>query len=223
MDGNRRWARQQGLAAAFMGHTQGVEALKTAVQFCLKKDIRYLTVYTLSLENLNKRSAEEKKHIFGLLLKVLTNDQDELVKNQIRVQFIGERSTFPASLIPAIENIEKVTAPLHKLTLSILLCYGSQQELVSAARLLAEQAVQGNIKPGDINEETMNAALWTAGMPSPELIIRTGGAQRLSNFLLFQAAYSELIFLDCYWPEMTEAILEDCLVDYAGRQKNFGK
>lgn len=222
MDGNRRWAKKQGLAVAFTGHDKGTETVKTAIEFCLKKKIRYLSLYTLSLENL-KRSPEEKEHLYKLLIDSFERDWLELEKHQIRVRFIGDTSLFPAHVLPVIEKVERDSAHHDALHLNLLFCYGAQQEVTDAVRRLALQVSQGTLDPNSITEQTINDALWTSGMPDPDLIIRTGGAHRLSNFLLFQSAYAELAFLDCYWPEITEGDLGQCYDNFEKTQRNFGK
>jgi undecaprenyl diphosphate synthase len=219
-DGNRRWAKKNKLAAV-MGHRSGMDAVKHAISMCLENGIKYLSLYTFSLENFN-RSDEEKRYLFNLLAEGFSAQLPELIENGIKVKFIGDASYFPEVLKKTIKNIEQETKHLDALQLNLLFCYGGRGEMVSAFKLLAEQVKQGTIQADDITEETIRSALWTSGIPDPELVIRTGGNIRLSNLLLFQSAYSELMFLDCFWPEITKERLQQCVNDFKNVQRNFG-
>lgn len=222
MDGNRRWAKSRKLKAVTLGHRKGVDTVKTAISFCLKKGIKYLSLYVFSIENFN-RPEEEKKYIFNLLVEVLKDGIADFIKQEIRVRFLGERDLFPASVLPTIKKTEEKTKDLDKLHLSFLFCYGAKQEVVYAAKSLAKKVKDGFLNFDDIDENMVQQELWTSELPNPDLIVRTSGISRLSNFLLFQAAYSELMFLDCYWPEINEVRLQQCVDNFYKVQRNFGK
>lgn len=220
MDGNRRWAKSAGFAA-MQGHKQGKEAAKLAIEFCIKRGIKYLSLYTFSLENFS-RSVIEQEVIFSILVDSITHGLDEFIDQGVRIAFVGDRSKFPEHLRQAIIDAELKTKSLTELQLNILFCYGGQQELVHAVKGIATKVAAGELAVSDINQDTISDALWTAGVPNPDLIVRTSGVNRLSNFLLYQAAYSELAFLDCHWPEITEAHLQKCVDDFARSNRNFG-
>jgi undecaprenyl diphosphate synthase len=220
-DGNRRWALQNKLES-FFGHKQGMEHVRSAIKVCIKKGIKYLSFYTFSLENF-KRSDQEKNYLFNLLADGMTKELPDLIKNGIRVRFIGDRSSFPQQIQSVIHDVEHKTEHLQTLNLNLLFCYGSTAEITQAVKLIAQKVKDGLLAVDDINEHTIHDALWTAGMPDPDLIIRTGGLSRLSNFLLYQAAYSEFSFLDCYWPDITEEKLELCLDRFNQTKRNFGQ
>ncbi len=220
-DGNRRWAKKNKLKS-IMGHRTGMEAFKKTIKFCLKKGINYLSFYTFSLENFN-RPEEEKKYLFKLLMDQSIKQLPELKKQGVRVRFIGDRNYFPHEMLSSIKQIEDETKDNNKLNLNLLFCYGGQREIVHVVKDLAKKVKAGVIDLEDINEEKIKGSLWTAGMPDPELIIRTSKRARLSNFLLYQAAYSEFMFLDIFWPEITDDHLQKCLDDFDGIQRNFGK
>ncbi len=220
-DGNRRWAKKNKLKS-IMGHKTGMDVFKKTIKFCLKKGIEYLSFYTFSLENFN-RPEEEKKYLFKLLMDQSMKQLSELKEQGVRVRFIGDRDYFPKDIIPAINRMEEETKDNNKLNLNLLFCYGARREIVHVVKDLAKQVKAGVLNLEDINEEKIKDSLWTAGMPDPELIIRTSKRARLSNFLLYQSAYSEFMFLDIFWPEITEDHLQKCLDDFEGIQRNFGK
>jgi len=220
MDGNRRWAREKKLEAVMMGHRKGIESIKTAVRFCLKNKIKYLSLYTFSLENL-KRKEIEKNYLFNLFnqsKKELTN----LVNEGVRVRFIGDKSLFPGVILSTIDEVEAATQKCDKMNLNFLFCYGSQQEMVDAAKKVATKVGKGELSVDDITLDSFRNEMWLGNIPEPEMIIRTGKVARLSNFLLFQAAYSELMFLDCYWPEISESKLQECMDRFYEAKRNFG-
>ncbi len=219
-DGNRRWAKSHKLQS-FIGHKKGMDAFDVAIKFCIKNSIKYLSVYTFSLENFN-RPETEKKYLFDLIIKHATDKLQSFIKNEIKVRFIGDKSYFPEHVRPAIEKLENETKHLNKLNLNLLFCYGGKSELVQAAKNLALKVKAGVLAPEEIDEQEISNSLWTNGIPDPDLIIRTSKRCRLSNFLLYQAAYSEFIFLDCFWPEITEQHLDKCLDDFNQVQRNFG-
>jgi len=220
-DGNRRWAKKNKLKS-FLGHKTGLEAFRSAIKFCLKNEIKYLSFYTFSLENF-KRPDEEISYLFNLLIDEFYKQLPDLVKQEIKIRFIGDKNYFPEKVVPYIEKIEEQTKNLGRLNLNLLFCYGAKGELVFAAKSLAQKVKNGELNIEDINEERLSNSLWTAGIPDPDLIIRTSGIFRLSNFLLYQAAYSEFIFLDCFWPEVTEDHLQKCLNNFKEIQRNFGR
>jgi len=222
MDGNRRWAMQQGLMS-FLGHRKGFDAVKRVIDFCLEKEISYLSLYAFSLENLQKRSQEEQRYLFEGLAQEALQDLEMLKRKNICIRFIGDRTLFPASVRPVCEKIEYETASGTALQVNFLLCYGAQQEIADAAKRIAIEVAQGNVLPQDITAEFFEKFLWTSGIPSPDLIIRTGGDVRLSNFLLFQCAYSELFFSDTLWPDISSTELESALIYFDKCRKNFGK
>lgn len=220
-DGNRRWAAKNKLKSIF-GHKKGLDAVKVAIKVCIKNKIKYLSIYTFSLENFN-RSEEEKSYLFNLLNNELVAQLQNFKKEGIRIRFIGDKNYFPVNVRQTIQKAEQETKDLDKLHLNLLFCYGSKNEIVHAAKSLAQKVKSGEIKVEEIDEKSLSDSLWTAGMPDPDLIIRTSNLFRLSNFLLYQSAYSELMFLDCFWPEVTEPILQKCVDDFVQIQRNFGK
>jgi undecaprenyl diphosphate synthase len=222
MDGNRRWAQQAG-KAKWLGHKAGVEPLKTTAEFCLKNKIPYLTAYAWSLENF-KRPQEEQDYLFNVLAQeVASKEFQELHEHGVKIRFVGDRTTFPKQLVPLFTDIENKSKDNTKLTLNILFCYAGPQEIIAAARTLAEKVARHEMKPSDINAQTFEAATWLGSMPAPDLIIRTGKVNRLSGFLTYQSAHSELYFMDCFWPEVTKKHLIKALEDYKNRKRNFGK
>ncbi len=220
MDGNRRWAKQRGLLA-WHGHREGMEAVRTVIDFCLENAIRYVSLYTFSLENF-KRSTIEKRYLFNYLAKQAESELPVFIKKGIRVRFVGDRSYFPESLRSVCDRVESDTSSGNHLLLNLLFCYGGQQELVSGIKGIVQDIKAGIICEEDVDEERINHYLWTGAIPAPDLIIRTGGVRRLSNFLLYQAAYSELYFLDCMWPDLSKEHLEKALSSFINIKRNFG-
>lgn len=220
MDGNRRWAKQRGLVPWY-GHKEGVEAVRRVVQFCLEKNIPYLSLYTFSLENF-KRSPEENNYLFGLMVNEAEKSLDEFRRRGIRLRFIGDRSLFPAQLTPLLDKAERETATHTKLTLTFLFCYGGRQEIYAAVKDIAHQVASGEVKESDVTPELLDKTLWTGDIPDPDLIIRTGGFSRLSNFLLYKAAYSEFCVLDCLWPDLSEKHLQEAYDNFMECKRNFG-
>jgi undecaprenyl diphosphate synthase len=221
MDGNRRWALKQGFASWF-GHKKGLDAVQRVIDFCLEKNITYLSLYAFSIENL-QRSADEQKYLFEVLAQEALQNIDTFKDKNVRIKFIGDRALFPVNMQSICEKAEDATSAGNALQVNFLLCYGGQQEIVDAAKRIAAQVAQGNISTQDITSDLFEKYLWTSDIPSPDLIIRTGGQQRLSNFLLFQCAYSELYFLDCLWPDISSSQLESALTYFNECRKNFGK
>lgn len=221
-DGNRRWAKANKLES-FFGHRRGLDVVKTAMRSCIKNGIKHLSFYTFSLENF-RRSEVEKDYLFSMLASEFRGAIPELVRERIRVRFVGDNSYYPDAIKQTIEEVEKATASGDRLNLNLLFCYGARQELMFAAKVIAQKVKDGVLDIAAVTEETMNSVLWTAGTPDPDLIIRTGSGQspRMSNFLLYQAAYSEWMFLDQYWPEVTEELLQSCIEKFQNIKRNFG-
>jgi undecaprenyl diphosphate synthase len=220
-DGNRRWAKNNKLKS-FFGHKKGLDAFKTAIKFCLKKGIKYLSIYTFSLENFN-RPEEEKNYLFKLLIDESLKLLKELNEHGVRIRFIGDKSFFPKNAVSSINMMEEETKNNQKLNLNLLFCYTGQQEIISATKNIAQKVKDGLLDVSDISEQTLKSSLWLADVPEPELIIRTSKRARLSGFLTYLSAYSEFMFLDLFWPEITENHLESCLDDFSGVERNFGK
>ncbi|HMK90141.1 MAG TPA: isoprenyl transferase [Methylocystis sp.] len=220
MDGNGRWAAKRGLPR-FEGHRNGVEALRRAVRAAIELDVRYLTVYSFSVENWS-RPRDEIDALLGLLHRFINNDLAELHSHNVRVRVIGARTNLAPDIASLLLHAEEVTRANTGLTLVVAFNYGARQEIAAAARALAAAAVAGEISLEDINEQSIAARLNTADIPDPDLIIRTSGEQRLSNFLLWQAAYAEFVFLPINWPEFDKSALESAIADYAHRDRRFG-
>ncbi len=220
MDGNRRWAKKQGLKP-FFGHSKGAQALHHVIEFCIKKSIKHVSLYTFSIENF-KRSELEVAYLFDLLIKEATNKLALFLEQGVRVRFVGDRALFPESVRSTIISLEQATVGCAQLNLNVLFCYGARQEIVGGIKKVVAHLRDGLIALEDISEDLFKRYLWTGEIPEPELIIRTGGCKRLSNFLLYQAAYSELCFLDCLWPEITQEHMQGALDNYIQTQRNFG-
>ena len=220
MDGNRRWATSKGLLKV-QGHKEGINTVETVAQFCLENNIRYVSLYTFSVENL-KRSKKEKEYLFNLLIDQSDRLLKKFIKNNIKANFVGDKSLFPAKVLPVFKKIEEETAHFNALHINFLFCYGARQEIVQGAKAIAKKVKNGTMSEDEINDKTFGAHLWSSDFPEPDLIVRTGGQVRLSNFLLYQAAYSEFCFLDCMWPELDNNHLNNILSTYKKRKRNFG-
>jgi undecaprenyl diphosphate synthase len=220
MDGNGRWAAQRGLPR-IEGHRRGVEALRQAVRAAPDFGIRYLTLYSFSTENWT-RPPQEVSDLMTLLKRFIRNDLAELHSHHVRVKVIGLRDNLANDIGALLREAEDLTRHNNGLTLVIAFNYGSRQEIAQAARFLAEKVASGRIAPEDITPTTLANHLDTAGIPDPDLIIRTSGERRLSNFLMWQAAYAELVFLPIYWPDFDRAAFAGALADYAHRERRFG-
>lgn len=220
MDGNRRWAKQHKLES-LMGHRRGAESIQRVIDFCLNNGINYLSLYTFSIENFN-RSKKECTYLFNLISTEAKNRLSDFIEHKIRVRFIGDRSLFPESVKPTINEVEVETKHFDTLQLNFLFCYGSRQEIIGGIKSLVKKIKEGLISEEDISEDVFSQQLWTADIPEPDLILRTGGVVRLSNFLLYQAAYSELCFLDCLWPDISEHHLQEALDHFNTSKRNFG-
>lgn len=220
MDGNGRWAQTRGLPRV-AGHRQGAEAVRKAVTGAVDLGIQYLTLFGFSNENW-KRSESEVSALMGLLRLYLRQEVAELDRQGVRIKFIGDREKLAGDIVALIEGAEEKTRGNNTLTLTIALSYGARQEITSAARKLARMAVDGEIKPDDITEDVFENFLETASIPDPDLIIRTSGEQRISNFLLWQLAYAELVFVDTYWPDFSKQILEEAVDEFNRRERRYG-
>ena len=220
MDGNGRWAHARGLPR-FEGHRRGVEAVRRAVRSAIKHGVRYLTVYSFSSENW-RRPPEEVAMLMGLLKRFIRDDLAELNDNAVRVRVIGERDTLSPDIRSLLIEAESLTRDNRGLTLTVAFNYGGRQEIVQAARRLAVDVRDGRLDAGSIDCGEFAARLDTALIPDPDLIIRTSGELRLSNFLLWQSAYAELVFLPILWPDFDDAAFVSALDQYAARERRFG-
>ena len=220
MDGNGRWAAQRSLPR-FEGHRRGVEALRRTVRAAIDLGIVYLTIYSFSAENWS-RPKDEVRGLMGLLKRFIRNDLADLHANNVRIRIIGERSALPPDIGPLLTEAEDVTRNNSGLALVIAFNYGGRQEIVEAAKSLARDAAAGRIDPAAIDAAMFESRLWTAGLPDPDLVIRTSGEQRLSNFLPWQAAYSEFVFMPVLWPDFDRAALEEAIAEFGRRERRFG-
>lgn len=220
MDGNGRWARQRGLPRV-MGHRAGVETLKRTLRLCSDWGIEALTCYAFSTENWS-RPGEEVAFLMTLFERVLARELEGLIKEQVRIRFLGDLGQLPEGLQNLIADATARTAANAGIHFNVCTNYGGRRELVQAARHLAERAASGQLDPATIDEDLFAAELQTAGEGDPDLLIRTSGERRLSNFLLWQLAYAELHITDVLWPDFDEAALLAALLDYQGRQRRFG-
>lgn len=220
MDGNGRWAKARGLPRT-AGHRQGAEAVRRVVRAAGEMGIGYLTLFAFSSENW-RRPEEEVTELKALLRLYLRNEINALHSNGVRVRVIGERERFGPETVRLIEQAEEMTRGNRGLQLSIALSYGGRAEIVAAARRLAEEARAGRIDPADIDDAAVAARLFTADIPDPDLLIRTSGEQRISNFLLWQIAYAEMVFTDTLWPDFAAADLEAAVTAFHGRERRYG-
>jgi undecaprenyl diphosphate synthase len=218
MDGNRRWAQQNGLSRV---GRDGIEAAYRTVEFCLAQKTSYLSLFAFSLENF-KRSPHEVTHLFDLMVHEMHSQKNKLIEKGIKVRFIGDQSQFPAHVWQTCKDLEEVTQHGTALHVNMLICYGARQELINATRRIAHDIQNGHLTADTIDDTVFESYLWTADIPNPDLIIRTSGARRLSNFLLYQAAYAELYFLDCFWPAITEQDLTTAYTYFEHCKRNFG-
>lgn len=220
MDGNGRWAKKRGLPK-IMGHRQGVESVKKAVRSCIKFGVKFLTIYAFSTENW-QRPRDEVKALFKLLENFLEKETRLLKENGVRLCIIGQRNKIYPELRKKIDEAEKDTALNDKLVLNVALSYGSRQEIVDAARILSQDVKKGVVDPSEIDEKLFAEYLYTKGCPDPELLIRTSGEMRVSNFLLWQISYTELYVTEKLWPDFGEADLKKAIEEYQKRERRFG-
>jgi undecaprenyl diphosphate synthase len=220
MDGNGRWAEQRGLPRS-AGHRMGVEAVRRTVRAAMELGLQYLTIFSFSSENWS-RPVAEIDDLMGLMKRFIRRDLADLHQNGVRVSVIGERDGVDKELLACIDESVALTAGNTALNLVIAFNYGSRAEMARAARRLAEQVIEGKLKPDQITPDKFAAALDTSGVPDPDLLIRTSGELRLSNFLLWQSAYTEFVFLDAYWPEFGRPLLEQAIAEFRARDRRFG-
>lgn len=225
MDGNGRWARQQN-KPRHSGHKAGVEATRNIIQDCSRRGIEALTLFAFSSENW-KRPESEVGLLMDLFLTALQRELNKLHKNNVRIRFIGDISSFPEKLKKKINQAREKTADNTGLNLTIAAGYGGRWDIVESVRSIVAGIVAdteaGHLKPDDISEETISAHICLSGLPEPDLFIRTGGEQRVSNFLLWQCAYTELYFTDILWPDFNLSAFEQALIEYSKRQRRFGR
>lgn len=221
MDGNGRWAAKRGLPRS-LGHKKGAERVQEIARAAGEMGIKYLTLYAFSTENW-QRSAEEVDALMGLLRQYLKSELSELQKNGVRIIFIGERDMLPADISEAMYRLEAETQNNDKMTLCIALSYGSRQEIVGAVRKIAALAKRGDISPEEIDEKMFSDMLYTKGIPDPDLVVRTSGEQRVSNYLLWQLAYAEFYFSDVLWPDFDREELEKIVKNFQTRERRYGK
>ena len=220
MDGNGRWATARGKRRT-EGHIEGVKSLRTMVELCIGYGVKYLTVFSFSSENWT-RPREEVAFIFNLLRRFVASDLQRLIRNNVKVRIIGTREGLEPSLVRLIDDVEAKTAANTGLVLVVAFNYGAKAEIVEATRRIAREVAAGRLDAEDINEATIESSLYTAGLPDPDLILRTSGEQRISNFLLWQAAYAEFVFVDEHWPDFNEASFVRVLEIFAQRDRRFG-
>lgn len=213
LDGNRRWAKEKGLPS-LEGHRRGFENLKTIAKAVRDRGIPHLVVYAFSTENW-KRSDEEVSYLMDIFREAIRAGREELGKEGIRVRFVGQRERFADDIQMGMRETEEKTSGNTSMTLWLCLSYGARAEIVAAANAAA--------KAGDITEESLRFHMWSAEMPDPDIIIRTSGEKRLSNFLMWQAAYSELFFVRQHWPDFSDQLLDEALSEYAARERRHGK
>ena len=220
MDGNGRWAKARALPR-IAGHRKGAEAVRRAVRSAVDLGVSYLTLYGFSLENW-KRPQKEVTDLMGLLRLYLRQEIDELAGEGVRLRFIGERSRLAPDIVSLIEMAEERTAGNTALNLTIAVSYGGRQEITDAARRLARDVAAGRIDAESIDEDSVSRCLSTPDLPDPDLVIRTSGEKRISNFLLWQSAYAELVFTDTLWPDFGRADLEDAIREFQQRERRYG-
>lgn len=221
MDGNGRWARQKH-RPRLLGHKKGVEAVREIVKTCSKLNVECLSLFAFSSENW-KRPEEEIKNLMGLFMIALEREAKALARNNVRLQIIGDLSRFSEKLQNKIKQVEELTTDSDGLRLIVAANYGGRWDITCATKTIADKISSGELRPGDISEDDISSNLTTAGLPDPDLFIRTGGEKRISNFLLWQMAYTELYFTDTLWPDFDADALNTAISDYSSRQRRFGK
>lgn len=217
MDGNRRWAKEKNLPSA-MGHKKGVDSLKNILRACNDFRIKYLTVYAFSTENWNRKK-EEVEFLMNLVAVTLTNELAEMHKENVQIHFIGDLTKLSDKLQKILANAVETTKNNTGVVLQIALNYGSRDEIVHAV----QKIVESGVKSDEIDEQLISENLYTAGVPDPDILIRTGGEQRISNYLLWQIAYSEIIIRSEFWPDFDKNLLKDSILEFGKRQRRYGK
>jgi undecaprenyl diphosphate synthase len=220
MDGNGRWARARGLPRA-AGHRAGAQAVRRTIEAAIGCGVSWLTLYAFSSENW-RRPPEEVLDLTGLLRHYIRQELAEMSREGVRLRIIGNRERFDSDLQAELARAETATRGNSRLNLNVALSYGSRDEIVTAARAIATAALAGRLEPASLDEAAFERFMFTSGMPDPDLVIRTSGERRLSNFLMWQSAYSELVFLDVLWPDFGRADLEFALAEFARRERRFG-
>ena len=220
MDGNGRWAESQGLPRT-IGHQRGAESVKEAVKASIALGVKYLTLFGFSSENW-KRPANEISDLMGLLRFYLQKEIKRLNTEGIRLQVIGDRQRLEEDIVTLIEKAETLTGSNNRLILTIALSYGGRAEITDVAKRIANEVINGTLNIEEIDETTIDNRLYTSDMPDPDLLIRTSGEKRISNFMLWQLAYSELVFTDVYWPDFTKEHLENAVIEFHGRNRRYG-
>ena len=221
MDGNGRWAQERNLARA-QGHVEGVKAVRRITEAACKIGVRYLTLYAFSTENWG-RPQEEVSALMGLLVSCLQNEIPLFMKNGIRLRVVGNTDDFSPQVQTALQEALEKTAANHRMDLVLALSYSARWEITEAMKCLAVQVKNGSLEPENIHSDTISQALRTSFMPDPDLLIRTSGEHRISNFLLWQIAYSELFFSPVFWPDFTEEMFYEAIADFQNRDRRFGK
>ena len=217
MDGNRRWAKEKHLPSA-MGHQKGVDSLRSTMRLFDKFGIKYLTVYAFSTENWNRKK-EEVEFLMGLLAKTLLNELDEMHSENVKIKFLGDISKLGKNLIEIVQNAENKTKNNTGVNLNIAFNYGARDEIANAVKSIVKEGIE----PQDITEEAITSHLYTKDIPDPDLLIRTGGEKRISNYLLWQLAYSEIYVTDKHWPDFDEEELAKAIFEFENRNRRFGK
>jgi len=220
MDGNGRWARARGLPRT-AGHKKGAQAVQRTLEAAIDLGVQYLTLFGFSSENWS-RPEGEVFDLMGLLRRYLQSETAELHRKNIRIRVIGDRSRFSEDIVALIKGAEEMTAENDGLNLTAALSYGGRQDIATAARAIAEKVAAGELDPATIDEDALGQHLWTHDLPDPDLLIRTSNEQRISNFLLWQCAYTELVFTDLLWPEFGREGLEQAIAEYNRRDRRFG-
>lgn len=221
MDGNGRWAKRQNMDRAY-GHKEGIVAVRRTIEAAAKAEVPYITLYTFSTENW-KRPAEEVKALMALMIQAVANETPDLVKNNVRVKVIGDIGRLPADTRKALDFCLNETAKCTGTTVILALSYSAKWELTEAMKAIVSDVKSGKIAENDISEDLVSRYLSTAGIPDPDILVRTGGELRISNFLLWQIAYSELYFTEVLWPDFKEETLYEAIVSFQNRERRFGK
>ena len=221
MDGNGRWAKQRGLPRT-EGHIRGQDALRTTLRAAARRGIKYLTVYTFSTENWS-RPQEEVDALMSILVSAIHAETPQLIAEGVRMRAIGDLSRLPQQAQDSLAESIELTKDGQQITLILALSYSSRDEIRRASQRIAAEAAAGRLRPEEITEELISSYLDTAEYPDPDLVIRTGGEERISNYLLWQSAYSELYFSETYWPDFGQEALDEALAAYASRERRFGK
>jgi len=221
MDGNGRWAKAKGLMRT-LGHKKGMDCVRSTVEACSEKNIQALTLFAFSTENW-RRPEEEVGYLMGLFLAMMRNEAGKLHKNNVVLRIIGDRSRFSDKLQKAISDAEELTKDNTGLSLNIAANYGGRLDITEATRILCRRVANGELDPEDVTVDMLQAELSLHHLPEPDLLIRTGGEKRVSNFLLWQLAYGEFYFTDSYWPDFDKQALDKAIISFSSRQRRFGK